>query len=332
MISIQAFAKEVEKEVKEYLLKSKIAAECEVIENVKNNNTIKNGIRIQGQENLLGVVIYLEQLYADYQKGKEMKEVVSDIIGIYNNNYIREGSFEYSRMKDFDEIRDNLRVKLINQKANKKDLQNIPHKIVEDLAVIYQLMMPSEPGKMEIGTVKITDQFKELWNVDLETLHNTAMENTKKLFKPTLKTMDSIMREIMTGEAGCDYFTDKEAFLQQEKNAMYVLTNEQKMFGAVNILYPEILSSITEVIPEGYYILPSSIHETILVPKKDSMSIKELGAMVREINMNEVAMEEILSDKVYEYDKEARSFKQAEEPIAREAKKEPPNPAKGRSR
>ena len=57
-----------------------------------------------------------------------------------------------------------------------------------------------------------------------------------------------------------------------------------------------------------YYVLPSSIHETIIVPKNASMNATELKNMVMEINGKEVSPDEVLTDSVYEYDARSKTL------------------------
>ena len=83
---------------------------------------------------------------------------------------------------------------------------------------------------------------------------------------------------------------------------MYVLTNKQKMFGAGVIFYPGILELIESILGDHFYILPSSVHECILVPDQGQYSRIELKRMVKEVNDSQVEDEEILSYEIYYYD------------------------------
>lgn len=100
-------------------------------------------------------------------------------------------------------------------------------------------------------------------------------------------------------------------------DGMYVLTNEQKTYGASLLAVPGIMEKVNQFFPEGYYILPSSLHETIILPKPCGVSAKELGEMVRDINRTQVNREERLSDCVYEYDKEKSVIRQVPESVRR---------------
>jgi hypothetical protein len=89
---------------------------------------------------------------------------------------------------------------------------------------------------------------------------------------------------------------------------MYVLSNPVRSFGAACIVYPEVLDMAGQVLGEDYYVLPSSVHEVVLVPVSKSMEPGEMDAMVMEINQTQVAEEEILSDHAYLYQRDAKSL------------------------
>lgn len=88
-----------------------------------------------------------------------------------------------------------------------------------------------------------------------------------------------------------------------------------KLNGSSVLAYPNLPEQLEVVFPQGCYLLPSSLHEMIIVPKEMSVSPKELGEMVREVNQTEVARDEILSDRVYEFDKERNQLRQVPESI-----------------
>ena len=96
-----------------------------------------------------------------------------------------------------------------------------------------------------------------------------------------------------------------------------MLSNPMRLDGASVLAYPNLQEQLESVFPQGCYILPSSLHELIIVPKDIGMSPKEMEEMVREINQKEVAREEVLSDRVYEFDKETKKLCQISESVER---------------
>ena len=106
-----------------------------------------------------------------------------------------------------------------------------------------------------------------------------------------------------------------EIFTEYKDEVLFVLTNESRHHGTAALVCPEVMNKVHELMPEGFYILPSSIHETIIVSKDCEISPKHLGQMVREINHEMVDREDVLSDRVYEYDKDLGKIRQVPESI-----------------
>ena len=95
----------------------------------------------------------------------------------------------------------------------------------------------------------------------------------------------------------------------------YVLTNMENQYGASMITQPEVLNKLNQLFPEGFYVLPSSVHEVLIVPDNGEVEPRRLGEMVREVNRAEVKREEVLSDRVYRYDKEKHQIRQEPDSI-----------------
>ena len=100
----------------------------------------------------------------------------------------------------------------------------------------------------------------------------------------------------------------------QDERSMYVITNESKLYGAASILYEEPLHELAEKFGSDLYILPSSVHEVIAV-SADMGSPDDLAEMVYEINMEQVDIDDRLSNQVYCYDKDLRTLRLATDTI-----------------
>ena len=103
---------------------------------------------------------------------------------------------------------------------------------------------------------------------------------------------------------------------------MYVLSNEDKLNGAAVLLNDKVMDDITEKLGQDYFILPSSVHEVLIVPKNDQMDLKTLESMVQDVNATQVAPEERLSDHVYAYDAKEHELFRADKAEERAAAKE----------
>jgi len=105
---------------------------------------------------------------------------------------------------------------------------------------------------------------------------------------------------------GADY---REEFIEELLSApsispLYVQTNSMGICGACTILYPNQLKNFADTVNADLVILPSSIHEVLLIPYEAKLSFPELTNMVTHINRAEVSVEDRLSDQVYLYSRE----------------------------
>ena len=92
--------------------------------------------------------------------------------------------------------------------------------------------------------------------------------------------------------------------VQGKEKQMYVLTNKERSLGAGTFLYPGVLKQAEELLGERFYVLPSSIHECILIPEEEGMYQEALTEIVTEINESQVDPKEVLSDQAYFYSAE----------------------------
>lgn len=90
---------------------------------------------------------------------------------------------------------------------------------------------------------------------------------------------------------------------------MYVLTNQQQNCGSGLIVHNKILRHILDTVGEDIYVLPSSIHELIVIPASFSDDEKYLTEMVHDINQSIVEPQERLSNDIYRVDYTSMKFR-----------------------
>ena len=240
----------------------------------KNNNQTKVGLVISSKYYKAAPTIYMEEFYERYMKGTDMFTLVSMVLDVYRQSRGKE-ICDFNQIQHYELMKGKICFKLVNYKKNEDIFDEIPHKSFLDLAVIYYLVLAEDEECR--ASLQINHEIMGNWGIDLETLDQVAMENTQRLL-------------------GTDCW--------QLSEWMYVLSNHYKVAGASLIRYPEVMHSMYEQLGENYYILPSSIHEVILVPESNVMTRLDLENLVREVNEKEVEAEEILSYRVYYYNGE----------------------------
>lgn len=137
-----------------------------------------------------------------------------------------------------------------------------------------------------------------MWNTCHRELMQLAERNTPQLMQARLCSMDNALKGIL--EEGA---LEELRLLQRETGKyLYVLSNEKRCQGATAILYPGTLAEAARRLGGSFYILPSSIHEVILMPDDGKSNGKDLHEMIADINRSQLQEEEVLSDYAYRYD------------------------------
>lgn len=246
----------------------------------KNNNLILNGITAVLEGKDASPIVYLEPYYQDYLDGLPLNGIADSICAIFRQD--RPGlSGMAGRFKDFQSVQDIIIYRLVNYNDNRELLGEIPHRRFLDLAVTYHCLLDRSPeGEC---TAKITKSLMESWQVDEEALYAAAHRNTHRI-----SPSQCILISEMLGKPSLEM-------------PLYVLTNTEKLNGAACILYDGALQGIWGKLGGDFYILPSSIHECILVPRDNNIEVEALRSMVCEVNRAKVGLPDRLSDNVYFY-------------------------------
>ena len=181
-------------------------------------------------------------------------------------------------------------------------------------AASFDLPVDSREGK---ATMEIRNQYLSIWNIDEKALFQQARANTQPINTPVLQTMFGTWKSLFDEDACVKNLLDENTteFGLSSHETAYVLTNMENQYGASMITQPEVLNKLNQLFPEGFYVLPSSVHEVLIVPDNGEVEPRRLGEMEREVNRAEVKREEVLSDRVYRYDKEKHQIRQEPDSI-----------------
>ena len=179
--------------------------------------------------------------------------------------------------------------------------------IVDDIKQLYEEIKQEKPWDCEsfrdYEGVRNRIVFKVIntWKVQAETLWEDAVKNVKNLLPAEFVTMNHALKSLL----GDVEYEEGDLLLEKKKDydQMYVLSNKFRNYGAACIAYPNVLEMIGQILKKDYYILPSSVHEVIIVPYSEIYVCSKLDEMVREINSTQVEEEDVLSNHVYLYDR-----------------------------
>ena len=259
----------------------------------KNNGIREEAVVILEEGARIAPTIYLREFFENWKWGRETMEEISRKILLQNACQEKEVDFSLDSFENYEKARGQVYFKLINYEMNKVLLTKIPYISYLDLAVVFYYRL--EKGKFQGATMLIHNCNLDAWKIDSRQLLEDAVINTSRKLPYSFQGMDALIREL-SGDEEQELYTGEEI--------MYVLSNQEKCFGEAALLYPHLLSHISKIFRKNFYVLPSSVHECILVPDQGQYSRIELTRMVREVNQTQVEADEILSDQVYYYDRQ----------------------------
>jgi hypothetical protein len=290
IMNIDEFSKEISR-----LVSEKMGPEYDIriMEVQKNNGVTMHSLNIINGRVNINPCIYLDGFYDRYMRDVMGMEYIAEaVVGIYKEN-IPDANWDISAFTDYERAKGNLRGRLINAEKNRELLKTMPHREFLDLALVYSVDYP-DWKEDNGGSIQVKNSHMERWGVGEEELFRQMKENMQTCGESLLQNMMAVLGEM----AGMDEAT----FDYMEKTPMHVLTNRRKCNGAVEMLDEDALKEAAELYGGDFMILPSSIHEILLLPVRDEKEeIEELAATVREVNDTKVAPDEILSFHVYRY-------------------------------
>lgn len=270
----------------------------------KNNGSEKQGIMIKADGVNAAPAIYLEELFERVLKGERIDRVVQEILDFYEEVDCRK-VWDCSQFQKYENIRERVVFRLIHTEKNKKLLECIPFMEILDLSIVFYVLL--EQDRNGTASIQISNEHLKMWGVQKEELYRAAVRNVTNLLPAEFYTMRHAIEEMLEVDS------DEEDNLleiqnDEKKDVMYVLTNSLRNYGAACLFYPHVLEMVGEMLKEDYYILPSSIHELIIVPESKALDADEMSEMVVEINETQVEPEEVLSDHAYFYQREEKKL------------------------
>lgn len=272
----------------------------------KNNNVEKVALLIKENESNISPTLYLNDHFEAYQNGYSMEDISKEIVSIYSKAMKDKDNIYLSDISNFESVKERIGMKLVNTKMNEKLLSVSPNIKKEDLSAVFIVHFPVLENDAS-ATALINNDLMNSWGVDKHTLFELAQENVLRDNPPLLTSMEDTMMAIMFEKEPPNRLNDATL----DTTEMYVLSNKTKVNGAAIMIYPQIMSNIQKQLGTDYYILPSSIHECLILSKNGPMTAKELQNMVQEVNANEVDKMEFLSNNVYEFQASKDNWKQA---------------------
>lgn len=294
------FAEYVRDNVKDYLPGEYRDAEVRLNEVTRINDEYL-GLVVRRDGDRVARNFNLNQLFADYEEGKPMGDImrtVSEQAQLPCPEPNIPDITEYESVKPF------LFFRVGGLEKNRELLKSVPYTTKADMAITYHVDLPYfEDG----ASFMVTNEMMRNWNIRPEKLHEDALKNCEQMRPAKVMNMNEMLSVMMGPEAMYDV----------PPSPLIVCTNDIGAYGAAALFYHGMMDQLSEQLESSFYVLPSSIHEVLLLRDEDALDVSSLKNMVTDINATQVDPQDRLTDEVYHYDGKERLFEKADVYIAR---------------
>ena len=284
----------------------------------KLQNAGYEGIVVRAEDSNVGVNIDAQSLFSEFENGKAYEEVLDGTLRMINDGLEHQPQFNIDDFSDYDVMKEKLAIQVVSTERNVEMLEKIPHKEVEDMSLVCRFIVGDTDFGM--GSILVNNDMLQNYGITTEQLFADAAKYAPELRPSEIMSIADVLAQMM----GIDVseLNDQMGVPGNPDIPMYVASTHDKSNGAGIIAYPGFMEMAAEKIGGDFFVLPSSVHEVILVPDNGTGDFHELEAMVQEVNATQVDPRDQLSDKVYHYDSKDKVFELAEKFDARKKEKE----------
>lgn len=302
--------KEFQKKLIETINEKTENAVIEAKEVIGNNGVKRHGLVMKGTTQYTNPVIYIDKEYERYSDEEEIDDIYDisqRIIQIYELSKNEDIGQEemVKNINDWNWAKNKVMFTLVNTEKNKEVLKAVPSTPFLDLSYTYYIQLQN--GNLENGNVRIKNEYLYRWNITLEELHKQAVKNLMKFTEEEMEPMvDVVLKILFEGnnefkEEGTKFI--REVNSESEYSEMHVLSTTSHIYGAVYMFYSSKIKALADKLDSDLYILPSSIHELILIPALENEEVETLREMVNQVNEESVENIDYLSDNVYRFNR-----------------------------
>ena len=218
-------------------------------------------------------------------------------------------------MEDYGVVKPRLGMRLYGLEGNREYLEGCPYREWGSFAVAYHV-------RVENGDCMVTNEMVRRLGVTPEEIHADAMAAERARCR--LYDVAEMMGLVEGGARDDRAWTDlleRGASGERREMAVYVLTNEERRYGAAAILQEEVMEKTAEIAGGDLVLFPSSVDEWMVSParvfERTGTELEWMRDMVLKINREEVEPEERLPAVVMYYDAARKKLERYAERVER---------------
>ena len=328
MLNFKEFQEYIKSNVKDYLPENYKDADIQFTDVVKNNDVHLTGVLIKKENETLTPNIYINELYEKYSSGMNLDEIVGDIADLrIEHDPPEEAQSIGSIFTNYEMVKQRLEIHLCDMELNRDKLKNQVYTEQGDFAATYHIKIGGD-GMLR-GSAAVTPNLLKGWGITEEQLREDSLraEHSKGA---VFTDIEELVAEKTFGLKATNLLDKQNDIIDNGDGfSLYCLTCEDYRYGASMILREDVMDKVSKLMGGDFYILPSSIHETLIVPTTTQMTLEDMSIMVRDVNKEAVEPEDKLSDKVQFYDSKAMVIENAKKRESRLAMEKASTKEKG---
>ena len=311
-MNFEDFKEELSKQLGKELYERGIG-ECEMeTRTVDKMNSSYEALTIKPEGAEVGISLNVGELYKEYNKGAGMDVIVKHATEMAATSLKNAPDFDIDSFKDYNRMKNTLSMEIVSSERNADLLKSVPHTDIEDMSVVYRFQVVTS-GK-DVGSILVTNQMLDNYGVTPEQLHDDAIRNAPEIRPLVIQGMG----EVLAHQMGVEDLEMLGLNIPPEQEKMFVATVEGNVHGAGVIAYEDFMDKASERVGGSFYILPSSIHEILIIPDDGNFDLHYLENMVKEVNETAVDPADKLTDSVYHYDSRDKIFELGEKFVERQ--------------
>lgn len=276
------------------------------LEKTNKVNITRDGLMVRRENAEITPTLYLDGLYKDYLGGKDMHIILSEMAEIYMGDA---PGFDLKSLLDKEYVMNNLCIRIINKEWNAPLLEDAPYTDLGDFAITYHVEAYDRGGNC--GSYMIKNTHLESLDMTEEDLRKMAVEGCETRHPAVVQDMREVLAEMM----GDDFMYDQDDELSN--TGFYVVSNDSRIYGAAVLAYDGTLEEISKIVGGDFVILPSSVHELLVMKDDGSLDYSAMTDMVKDVNSSSVDRAEQLGDCAYHYDSKAHVMERCDDYVAR---------------
>ena len=266
---------------------------------VESPDGMTDRLMVSVDDSKMSMAFRLKEIYQSVEDGEDIDHAVYKMVNTIEDNisFVKEKEQDVkSFISDYEKVKDNTYLRLIP--GDSPILKSTPHRMIEDMALVVNVHLDSFSDEHGKSCVVVTKPLMEMYGVDETQLFADAEKNSLAnepiVFKPLLDMVkDLISKDEIPNPEDVGIVT-------------YIATNTSGFQGAAVAGYPDFCEKAAEAIGGSFYMLPSSVHEFILIKDDGKPNAKDLNKMIKNVNETVLEPRDILASQCYHYDAKSK--------------------------